>query len=243
MTTELNVSNINSLPNINELSDKTVNSKNINVATPNYNPNVGESMNGQTMNGQTMNGQTMNGQTMNGQTMNGQTMNGQSMNGQSMNGQTMNGQSMNGQTMNVNQFVNDIQTASKSGVLSLPSRDIPINQTNITNDQNIQEKYIPQTDNNDYISEYQTNEDIIKKNEYNNNSDNTLDNLYNEASLPLLVGLLYFLFQLPVIRNYIYKIFPMCYTVSGNFNMMGYVLNSLIFSILYYLLKKLINFN
>jgi len=223
MTTELNVSNINSLPNINELSDKTVNSKNINVATPNYNPNVGESMNGQTMNGQTMNGQTMNGQTMNGQTMNGQTMNGQ--------------------TMNVNQFVNDIQTASKSGVLSLPSRDIPINQTNITNDQNIQEKYIPQTDNNDYISEYQTNEDIIKKNEYNNNSDNTLDNLYNEASLPLLVGLLYFLFQLPVIRNYIYKIFPMCYTVSGNFNMMGYVLNSLIFSILYYLLKKLINFN
>jgi hypothetical protein len=223
MTTELNVSNINSLPNINELSDKTVNSKNINVATPNYNPNVGESMNGQTMNGQTMNGQTMNGQTMNGQTMNGQTMNGQ--------------------TMNVNQFVNDIQTASKSGVLSLPSRDIPINQTNITNDQNIQEKYIPQTDNNDYISEYQTNEDIIKKNEYNNNSDNTLDNLYNEASIPLLVGLLYFLFQLPVIRNYIYKIFPMCYTVSGNFNMMGYVLNSLIFSILYYLLKKLINFN
>ena len=233
MTTELNVSNINSLPNINELSDKTVNSKNINVATPNYNPNVGESMNGQTMNGQTMNGQTMNGQTMNGQTMNGQTMNGQ----------TMNGQTMNGQTMNVNQFVNDIQTASKSGVLSLPSRDIPINQTNITNDQNIQEKYIPQTDNNDYISEYQTNEDIIKKNEYNNNSDNTLDNLYNEASIPLLVGLLYFLFQLPVIRNYIYKIFPMCYTVSGNFNMMGYVLNSLIFSILYYLLKKLINFN
>ena len=238
MTTELNVSNINSLPNINELSDKTVNSKNINVATPNYNPNVGESMNGQTMNGQTMNGQTMNGQTMNGQTMNGQTMNGQTMNGQTMNGQTMNGQ-----TMNVNQFVNDIQTASKSGVLSLPSRDIPINQTNITNDQNIQEKYIPQTDNNDYISEYQTNEDIIKKNEYNNNSDNTLDNLYNEASIPLLVGLLYFLFQLPVIRNYIYKIFPMCYTVSGNFNMMGYVLNSLIFSILYYLLKKLINFN
>jgi len=65
---------------------------------------------------------------------------------------------------NINQFVSGIQQASASGLTSLPSRDIPQSQSHLTQDQQMRPNYIPQeTQNMDYITEHQTNEDIIRK--------------------------------------------------------------------------------
>jgi hypothetical protein len=157
------------------------------------------------------------------------------------NSQVQSNQQSDNNELNINRFVNDIQQASANGGLNLPSRDIPQNPTNITNDETIQENYIPKTSNNDYITEYQTNEQILNKNYNKDENKKKIDNIYNQLSTPLLISLLYFLFQLPVVRNNFYKLFPMCYTVSGNFNILGYILNSILFGLIYFVLNHLLH--
>ena len=148
---------------------------------------------------------------------------------------------LNNNALDINRFVNDIQKASSSGVLNLPSRDIPQNPNNITSDERVKENYIPNTNNNDYITEYQTSEQILNSNNNNDQNKKNIDNIYNQLSVPLIISLLYFLFQLPIIRNNLYKLFPMFYTVSGNLNILGYIFNSLLFGLVYFLINYLLH--
>jgi hypothetical protein len=148
---------------------------------------------------------------------------------------------LNNNELDVNRFVNDIQKASSSGVLNLPSRDIPQNPNNITSDERVKENYIPNTNNNDYITEYQTSEQILNNNYNNDKTKKNIDNIYNQLSVPLIISLLYFLFQLPIVRNNLYKLFPMFYTVSGNLNILGYMFNSLLFGLVYFLINYLLH--
>ena len=148
---------------------------------------------------------------------------------------------LNNNELDINRFVNDIQKASSSGVLNLPSRDIPQNPNNITSDERVKENYIPNTNNNDYITEYQTSEQILNNNYNNDKNKKNIDNIYNQLSVPLIISLLYFLFQLPIVRNNLYKLFPMLYTVSGNLNIIGYIFNSLLFGLVYFLINYLLH--
>ena len=148
---------------------------------------------------------------------------------------------LNNNELDVNRFVNDIQKASSSGVLNLPSRDIPQNPNNITSDERVKENYIPNTNNNDYITEYQTSEQILNNNYNNDKNKKNIDNIYNQLSVPLIISLLYFLFQLPIVKNNLYKLFPMFYTVSGNLNILGYMFNSLLFGLVYFLINNLLH--
>ena len=148
---------------------------------------------------------------------------------------------LNNNALDINRFVNDIQKASSSGVLNLPSRDIPQNPNNITSDERVKENYIPNTNNNDYITEYQTSEQILNSNNNNDQNKKNIDNIYNQLSVPLIISLLYFLFQLPIVKNNLYKLFPMFYTVSGNLNILGYIFNSLLFGLVYFLINYLLH--
>ena len=51
------------------------------------------------------------------------------------------------------QIVNGLQQASSSGLTQLQSRDIPRTTETLTQDEQIQPNYIPQTSNHDYIKE------------------------------------------------------------------------------------------
>jgi len=139
----------------------------------------------------------------------------------------------------INQIVNDLQQASSTGVTQLPSRDIPMNTNNITQDTQIQPNYIPhipQNDSIDYISQYT----LPKIN--NNNDSNSLDDVYNELQLPLLIGILYFLFQLPFCNKMLYTYLPALFLKDGNLNLSGFLFKSILFGLLYYVLSKLINY-
>jgi len=144
----------------------------------------------------------------------------------------------------INQIVNGLQQASVTGATQLPSRDIPMNTNNLTHDVNIQPNYIPplpqsqQHGNGDYISNYQQAGDIM--NEYNSNLDrsNSLDDIYNEIQVPILLAVLYFLFQLPFFRKFLFSYFPVLFSNDGNLNINGYIFMSALFGMLYYLLNK-----
>ena len=140
---------------------------------------------------------------------------------------------------NINQFVSGLQQASAAGLTVLPSRDIPQTQSHLTQDQQMQPNYVPQEQyNTDYITEHQTNEDIIRK--YNNKEQQAtnLDDFYSTIQTPVLIAILYFLFQLPVVRKNVFKFLPSLFSKDGNPNLSGYVVNSAIFAALYFSLTK-----
>uniref|UniRef100_A0A6C0HG58 Uncharacterized protein n=1 Tax=viral metagenome TaxID=1070528 RepID=A0A6C0HG58_9ZZZZ len=139
---------------------------------------------------------------------------------------------------NLNQFVTGIQQASAAGMTSLPARDIPQSQEALTRDQQMKPNYIPVPETTDYIREQQNNEEIIKEYARRQQKTDSLDNMYNELQIPILLAVLYFIFQLPVVRKNVFKFLPSLFSKDGNPNLSGYIINSLIFAALYFGLTK-----
>lgn len=143
----------------------------------------------------------------------------------------------------ISQIVNGLQQASVSGITQLPSRDIPFNPIAHSNDPQIQPNYVPPPPQNnmDYIKEYDTSDDII--NSYNSNKyrQNSLDEMYNEIQIPLLLAVLYFLFQLPYFRKFLFNYFPILFSNDGNLNINGFLFSSILFGLLFYILNKITN--
>jgi len=139
----------------------------------------------------------------------------------------------------INQIVNSLQQASLTGVTQLPSRDIPMNTTGHSNDPQIQPNFIPPQNNVDYIKNYEQTSDMIDSYNRNTQRQNTLDDTYNEIQTPLLLAVLYFLFQLPFVRKFLYSYFPVLFSKDGNLNINGFLFNSILFGLLFYLLNKI----
>jgi hypothetical protein len=144
-------------------------------------------------------------------------------------------------TIDINKFITGIQQASASGLLALPSRDIPQNQQHITQDHQIQANYVPKGPD-DYIKEHQTPEDIIQKNAQRETNANSLDEYYNELHIPIMIAVLYFLFHLPVVRKNMFRYIPFLFAKDGNLNGTGYVAHSILFAGLCYGIFKSINY-
>ena len=138
----------------------------------------------------------------------------------------------------INQIISGLQTASVAGATQLPGRDIPTTTEELTHDIQTKPNYIPSEQNINYINQSESNQDIV--NEYNSNvkKTNSLDELYDEMQIPLLLGVLYFIFQLPVIKKTLNSYIPMLFNVDGNMNVNGYIFTSALFGGLYYGLLK-----
>ena len=138
----------------------------------------------------------------------------------------------------IQQIVNGLQQASSTGATQLPSRDIPRNTESIMQDPQVQQNYIPPASTKDYITEEEDNEDIINNYSKNEKYGDSLDQLYDEIQIPLLIAVLYFLFQLPIFKRYLYRFFPVLFSKDGNVNLYGFIFTSAFFGMLYYLLSK-----
>jgi len=138
----------------------------------------------------------------------------------------------------INQIVNGLQQASSTGATQLQSRDISRSTETITHDAQIQPNYIPPQTNIDYINEYENNADIIENYNKQAKYGDSLDQLYDEIQIPLLISVLYFLFQLPIFKRYLYKFFPVLFSKDVNINIYGYIFTSILFGLLYYSLSK-----
>ena len=150
---------------------------------------------------------------------------------------------MQGQTQaNYNELINQLQQASAQGVTGLPTRDIPMNPTQTANDVEVKPNYVPPPPTHeDYINNMQTPEHLIQQ---NNKAQTNIDNLeafYGEFQLPILIAILYFLFQLPVFKKNVKKILPSLFGSDGNPNLYGYFFNSALFSGIFYIILKMIN--
>ena len=135
----------------------------------------------------------------------------------------------------ISQIVNGLQQASLAGATTLPSRDIPQNTEQLTNDAQIQPNYVPPPQTSDYINESDNDIDNYYKNEQNQNS---LDAIYDELQAPLLLAVLYFLFQLPFFKKNVFRYLPFLCHSDGNYNFNGLIFTCGLFGFIYYSLSK-----
>jgi hypothetical protein len=143
----------------------------------------------------------------------------------------------------INNIVSGIQQASIAGVTQLPSRDIPTTTNHIAQDPQIQPNYVPPPppQHSDYISSYEDNDDIVNNYNDKHKQSTSLDNMYDELQTPLLLAVLFFLFQLPFFKKYLFAYLPMMFLNDGNYNIYGFVFMSTFFAFIYYLLNKCMN--
>lgn len=139
----------------------------------------------------------------------------------------------------MNEFVTGIQQASAQGSTQLPSRDIPINTTQYTDEQ-VKPNYVPKTEHKDYIQNTDTDHDIMVK-RMKHNSRDSLEILYDEFQIPIIIGLMFFIFQLPSVKAKFLTFLPSLHNIDGNPNLTGYILTSIFFSVCYYVISKSLN--
>jgi hypothetical protein len=145
------------------------------------------------------------------------------------------------QAPNYNELISQIQKAAASGTTALPSRDIPIEPIKVATDNQIQPNYIPppQVEEN-YIKNHETPQHVIEENNKRMIAANLYDTLFNEMKLPIIIALLYFLFQLPAVKKHSKKFFPYLFKDDGNPNLYGYIFNSLMFASAVYVLLQVL---
>lgn len=141
----------------------------------------------------------------------------------------------------INQIINGLQQAGST--TQLPSRDIPQNIQNLVQDPQIHPDYIPRPASmHDYIGEEEDNNGIIDGYNKKIHTMNKLDDMYNELQAPMLMAVLFFLFQLPIVKKLLFDYLPFLFFKDGNINLYGYFFTSILFGLLYYILLKIMNY-
>ena len=139
----------------------------------------------------------------------------------------------------MNELVSGIQQASASGATSLPSRDIPMNAGTHQQDVQVQPNFVPTNQNDDYIMDQDNPTDYLLDNARNNKKD-SLEILLENLQTPILLGVLYFIFQLPVVNKQLFRLFPAFFGKDSNPNLGGFLFISVLFALSYFLIQGLI---
>ena len=147
----------------------------------------------------------------------------------------------------LNELVSGVQRASGAGMTGLPSRDIPRESLSMQHDEQIKPNYIPRETapgghgQDDYISRYESSDEVRENNRRSKNKTDTLETLYAEFQMPILMGVVYFMFQMPALRTAVLQFLPSMFNKDGNMNLQGLIMMSVAYSVVYYILTKVIN--
>ena len=150
-------------------------------------------------------------------------------------------QQQSGESMDINSFITGIQNAAANGGLQLPSRDIPQSQNHLTQDSQLKPNYIPDS-NTDYIENSYNHNEIINQNKRIETNVNNLDSLYDDIHIPIILAVIYFVFQLPIIKKNTFKYIPSLFSKDGNYNFSGYIVTSIAFASSYYFIIKTLEY-
>ena len=143
--------------------------------------------------------------------------------------------------MNVNEFVSGLQRATSSGLTALPIRDVPRNTESVISDEQTVPNYIPR-DPVDYIRDHHENtRSFMDHRAKTANQSESLDVIYDTLQVPILLAILYFTFQLPVMRKYLLLYLPSIFNKDGNHNLSGLLFISVLFSCTYYGINFVLN--
>lgn len=128
----------------------------------------------------------------------------------------------------------------------LPSRDIPMDQTNYQQDEEIQPNYIPRVRfADDYVKDYENlSESSIRTHERRKERESLVDRVLTDLQTPIFVAILFFVFQMPLVNTMVFRKFSFLsiYNGDGNVNMYGIALKSLLFGGAFYSLNNTVDY-
>ena len=146
----------------------------------------------------------------------------------------------------MNELISGVQRASMTGMTALPSRDIPRDTGGMMQDAQVQPTYVPQPQRHvDYIQDHETSstlERVMHQNTRGANRADTLETFYEEIQSPLMLAILYFAFQLPAVKRYMFRYLPSAlFSTDGNANLTGLIVTSAMFGLAFYTMQKSMN--
>lgn len=127
----------------------------------------------------------------------------------------------------------------------LPSRDIPMNPSEYQQDDEVQANFVPTVKlTSDYIREYEeASERAMIEHEEAKYSERQAETRFSSFQIPILISVLYFLFQMPIVNTLLRKhcSFLSIYHADGNFNLIGLLLKSILFGSLFFGMNSISN--
>jgi len=130
--------------------------------------------------------------------------------------------------------------------MRLPSRDIPMDQAQYQQDEEVQPNYIPRAKlTSDYVKDYESiTHENIRKHEYRKDKTSMVDRILSDLQTPILVSLMFFIFQMPMMNTMFYRNFSFLsvYNTDGNINFYGIALKSVLFGSIFYSLQNTVNY-
>lgn len=141
----------------------------------------------------------------------------------------------------ISKIVEGIQMASASNMTTLPSRDIPQNQSSITNDPQVQPNHIPEqkggfVEDFDVSHAQQYREQMMQR-----KNEQHVETLYDSLQVPIMICVLFFIFQLPFVNKLLFQYVPMLFLKERQLTLGGYLTKTLMFGGSYFLLQHLVN--
>jgi len=138
----------------------------------------------------------------------------------------------------MNEVLQGVHRASANGMTMIPTRDIPMNPNSFTHDDQARPNYVPQKSvhfqdgggSGDYIKEHTSMESIVRANARQSNQIDTIEAIYYDLQMPILIGVLYFIFQMPVFRAQLLHFLPSLFAEDGNFKIIGVTATSAMFA-------------
>lgn len=153
--------------------------------------------------------------------------------------------------------------ASASGGMQMQPRDMPMGQYPPSQlDAGVQQDYaddgttlldgggggggghaggMPQQHRQQYI-EQEEEDDVVIRKATNAARTVNLEETYNALQLPIIVGVLFFLMQLPIIKTWEFNYMAFAFTGDGNWNTVGILVNSAAFAVVIFVLQKFLAF-
>ena len=152
----------------------------------------------------------------------------------------------------MNEVLQGVQRASANGMTMMPTRDIPMNPNSFTHDDQARPNYVPQPKtvhfqdgdgggSSDYIRDHTSMESIVRANARQSNQLDTLEAIYYDLQMPILLGILYFIFQMPIFRAQLLHFLPSLFGEDGTFKMIGLTATSAMFAGTFFVIMKIFN--
>lgn len=139
----------------------------------------------------------------------------------------------------INEMVSGLQKAASNNMTRLPERDIPQNPERITHDPQIQPNFVPPPPPNPhYIEDEMDYEYMMRRNANEMKENERMETIYDELQTPLVVCVLYFLFQLPFINKSLHKFLPTLFKDDGNPKFGGYLFKTFLFGVIVFIAQK-----
>ena len=140
----------------------------------------------------------------------------------------------------ISKIVEGIQMASSSNMTTLPSRDIPQNQAEHTNDPQVQPNHVP-VKQGGFIEDFDTTHaNVYREQIQQQENQNQIENVYDSLQTPIMISVIYFIFQLPFLHKMLFKYAPSLFLRERQLSISGYLFKTLLFGSTYYFIQHIV---